>query len=106
MKPIKGLRWWMIGLVLTGLVMNYLARNALAVQAAHETGSEDGDRTQGTVQADQQFSRAVPLGAAATMHLMLSQGAGLIDDSIIGSGGGTARSPMYTQIRPFDSWTR
>ena len=57
---------------------------ALAVQAAHETGSEDGDRTQGTVQADQQFSRAVPLGAAATMHLMLSQGAGLIDDSIIG----------------------
>uniref|UniRef100_UPI0018EDA214 MFS transporter n=1 Tax=Ralstonia sp. ASV6 TaxID=2795124 RepID=UPI0018EDA214 len=33
MKPIKGLRWWMIGLVLSGLVMNYLARNALAVAA-------------------------------------------------------------------------
>jgi ACS family hexuronate transporter-like MFS transporter len=33
MNTIKGLRWWMIGLVLTGLVMNYLARNALAVAA-------------------------------------------------------------------------
>ena len=33
MKPIKGLRWWIIGLVLSGLIMNYLARNALAVAA-------------------------------------------------------------------------
>lgn len=57
---------------------------ALAVQASHETGSEDGDRTQATVQADQQFSRAIPMGTAATMHLVLAQGAGLIDDSLIG----------------------
>ena len=33
MNTIKGLRWWMIGLVLSGLIMNYLARNALAVAA-------------------------------------------------------------------------
>ncbi|AXW64066.1 MFS transporter (plasmid) [Ralstonia solanacearum] len=33
MNTIKGLRWWMIGLVLTGLIMNYLARNALAAAA-------------------------------------------------------------------------
>ena len=33
MKPIKGLSWWIIGLVLSGLIMNYLARNALAVAA-------------------------------------------------------------------------
>ncbi len=57
---------------------------SLAVQAAHETGSEDGSRTQGTVQADQQFSRSVPLGSAASLQLMLAQGAGVIDDSSIG----------------------
>ena len=31
---IKGLRWWMIGLVTLGLVTNYLARNTLSVSAA------------------------------------------------------------------------
>lgn len=31
---IKGLRWWMIGLVILGLVTNYLARNTLSVSAA------------------------------------------------------------------------
>lgn len=28
---IKGIRWWMVGLVTTGLIVNYLARNALSV---------------------------------------------------------------------------
>ncbi|WP_281424649.1 MFS transporter [Paludibacterium yongneupense] len=30
---IKGLRWWMIGLVTCGTILNYLARNTLAVAA-------------------------------------------------------------------------
>ena len=30
---IKGLRWWMIGLLTLGTVMNYLARSSLAVAA-------------------------------------------------------------------------
>ncbi|WP_323121204.1 MFS transporter [Burkholderia alba] len=33
MKTIKGLRWWIIVLVCTGTIMNYLARNSLAVLA-------------------------------------------------------------------------
>lgn len=57
---------------------------SVSVQGAHETGSEEGDRTQGAVQADQQFSRAFPLGNATTAQLVLSQGAGVIDDSLIG----------------------
>ena len=28
-RPIKGLRWWIIGLVVLGVVFNYLARGAL-----------------------------------------------------------------------------
>lgn len=31
---MKGLRWWMVGLVTFGLVTNYLARNTLSVSAA------------------------------------------------------------------------
>ncbi|WP_233835184.1 MFS transporter [Paraburkholderia sp. ZP32-5] len=30
---IKGIRWWMVGLVAAGLVINYLARNTLSVAA-------------------------------------------------------------------------
>ncbi len=30
---IKGIRWWMIGLVTCGLMVNYLARNTLSVAA-------------------------------------------------------------------------
>jgi ACS family hexuronate transporter-like MFS transporter len=30
---IKGIRWWMVGLVMSGLVVNYLARNTLSVAA-------------------------------------------------------------------------
>lgn len=30
---IKGLRWWMVGLITAGLVINYLARNTLSVAA-------------------------------------------------------------------------
>ncbi|MFL5253748.1 MAG: MFS transporter [Rhodopila sp.] len=30
---IKGLRWWMVGLVTAGLIVNYLARNTLSVAA-------------------------------------------------------------------------
>ena len=30
---IKGLRWWMIGLLTLGTVMNYLARSSLSVAA-------------------------------------------------------------------------
>ena len=33
MKKIKGLRWWMVSLVTTGLIVNYLARNTLSVAA-------------------------------------------------------------------------
>ncbi|MDR3564462.1 MAG: MFS transporter, partial [Negativicutes bacterium] len=30
---VKGIRWWMVGLVMAGLVVNYLARNTLSVAA-------------------------------------------------------------------------
>ena len=30
---IKGIRWWMVGLVSAGLIVNYLARNTLSVAA-------------------------------------------------------------------------
>lgn len=30
---IKGIRWWMVGLVTAGLIVNYLARNTLSVAA-------------------------------------------------------------------------
>ena len=33
MKTIKGLRWWIIALVCTGTILNYLSRNALGVLA-------------------------------------------------------------------------
>lgn len=33
MSKIKGVRWWMVGLVTLGLVVNYLARNTLSVAA-------------------------------------------------------------------------
>jgi ACS family hexuronate transporter-like MFS transporter len=33
MKKIKGLRWWIIGLICLGTIINYLARNSLAVLA-------------------------------------------------------------------------
>ena len=29
----KGMRWWMVGLVTLGLIVNYLARNTLSVAA-------------------------------------------------------------------------
>lgn len=33
MRKLRGLRWWIIGLVCTGTVLNYLARNSLSVLA-------------------------------------------------------------------------
>src|SRR6516165_4663139 len=33
MKTFKGLRWWIIGLICLGTIINYLARNSLAVLA-------------------------------------------------------------------------
>jgi len=33
MKHIKGVRWWMVGLITAGLTVNYLARNTLSVAA-------------------------------------------------------------------------
>src|SRR5215472_10230917 len=33
MKKLKGLRWWIIGLICLGTIINYLARNSLAVLA-------------------------------------------------------------------------
>ena len=33
MKPIRHLRWWIIGLVTLGTVLNYLARSTLSVAA-------------------------------------------------------------------------
>ena len=33
MTKFKGMRWWMLGLVTTGLIINYLARNTLSVAA-------------------------------------------------------------------------
>ena len=33
MKKFKGMRWWMVGLVTAGLIVNYLARNTLSVAA-------------------------------------------------------------------------
>jgi ACS family hexuronate transporter-like MFS transporter len=32
-RPIKGLRWWIIGLLMLGTIFNYLARSSLAVAA-------------------------------------------------------------------------
>ena len=31
---IRGIRWWMVGLVTAGLIVNYLARNAAFLIAA------------------------------------------------------------------------
>lgn len=33
MNKIRGMRWWMVGLVTAGLIVNYLARNTLSVAA-------------------------------------------------------------------------
>ncbi|MDY7545169.1 MFS transporter [Glaciimonas sp. CA11.2] len=33
MNKIKGMRWWMVGMVTAGLIVNYLARNTLSVAA-------------------------------------------------------------------------
>lgn len=33
MRKIKGMRWWMVGMVTAGLIVNYLARNTLSVAA-------------------------------------------------------------------------
>lgn len=33
MKKVKGLRWWIVGLICLGTIINYLARNSLAVLA-------------------------------------------------------------------------
>src|SRR5471032_787831 len=33
MTTIRGMRWWMVGLVTAGLIVNYLARNTLSVAA-------------------------------------------------------------------------
>jgi len=33
MKTMKGMRWWMVGLVTLGLIVNHLARNTLSVAA-------------------------------------------------------------------------
>ncbi|MFZ0504882.1 MAG: MFS transporter, partial [Chthoniobacterales bacterium] len=33
MKKLKGLRWWIVGLICLGTIINYLARNSLAVLA-------------------------------------------------------------------------
>lgn len=32
-RPIKGLRWWIVGLLVLGMIFNYLARSSLAVAA-------------------------------------------------------------------------
>jgi len=32
-KPVKGLRWWIIGLIMLGTIFNYLARSSLSVAA-------------------------------------------------------------------------
>ena len=31
MKRIKGLRWWIVALIMLGTVFNYLARSSLSV---------------------------------------------------------------------------
>lgn len=33
MNKVRGMRWWMVGLVTAGLIVNYLARNTLSVAA-------------------------------------------------------------------------
>ena len=33
MSKIRGLRWWMIGLIMLGSIINYLTRSTLAVAA-------------------------------------------------------------------------
>ncbi|VTR55104.1 Hexuronate transporter [Serratia fonticola] len=39
MRKIKGLRWYMIGLVTIGTVLGYLTRNAMSVAAPSLEGS-------------------------------------------------------------------
>src|ERR1043165_2498901 len=34
MRKIKGLRWWMMGLIMLGSIINYLTRSTLAVAAS------------------------------------------------------------------------
>ena len=33
MTKVRGMRWWMVGMVTAGLIVNYLARNTLSVAA-------------------------------------------------------------------------
>ena len=34
LRSIKGLRWWMMGLLMLGAIINYLTRSTLAVASA------------------------------------------------------------------------
>ncbi|NJD87623.1 MAG: hypothetical protein FIB05_06385 [Betaproteobacteria bacterium] len=55
-----------------------------SMQGAHQSGGPEESRTAGTVQADQQLSRTLPLGEAAALNLLVTQGGGVIEDTFLG----------------------
>ena len=59
MRKIRGLRWWMIGLIMLGSIINYLTRSTLAVAAP--------DRAAGPAHHEQQYSWIVGAFQGAIM---------------------------------------
>lgn len=57
---------------------------SVAIQGAHESGAQEGPRHLASAQADQQFTKGLPLGASTSLNLVFAQGAGLVDDSVVG----------------------
>lgn len=55
-----------------------------ALAGAHEAGGPEGTRSGASVQADQQLSRTLALGPEASLNLTLTQGGGVIEDSLLG----------------------
>jgi hypothetical protein len=55
-----------------------------SLQGGHESGGPEGDRSLVSAQADQQLSRTFSIGQATSLNLLLSQGGGVTEDSILG----------------------
>lgn len=55
-----------------------------SAQATHQAGGPEPSRTAAMVQADQQLSRTLALGDAVSLNLLLTQGAGVVEDSFLG----------------------
>lgn len=55
-----------------------------ALQGGHQSGGPEETRTVASAQADQQLSRTVALGDAASVNLMVTQGGGVTEDTFLG----------------------